>query len=366
MTFNKPVSTIAVLITALTWLSYPRESIAGEIPQDTETTEPLYCEYLPLPSLNNGKTVVLLSGDEEYRSEELMPMLGKLLSQRHGFHCFVLFPIDPKTGEIDPNNQSNLPGLQLLKKADLVIMAWRFRNPPDEQMKHFVDYLESGRPIIALRTSTHAFNFKPESQYHHFSYDNKEWLGGFGQQILGETWVSHHGDHGKESTRGIAVAKYEDHPLLRGVNNIWGPSDVYGIRELPADATVIMRGQILSGMKPDSTPAEDKRNQPMMPLVWFRELGAPDRDEAQRILVTTMGAATDFETGDLTRLMVNGCFWCLGMEDSIKENLNSEPVEPFQPSPFGFNTFLKGKKPSDHKWTPQSDPQSSAPSSPTD
>jgi hypothetical protein len=338
-----------VLVTIVAFFCFVLVSPAnaiGLICQDTE--EKLYCEYQPPEELANGKTIVLLSGDEEYRSEELMPMLGKLLSQRHGFHCFVIFPIDPKTGEIDPNNQSNLPGLHLLQKADLIIMAWRFRNPPDEEMKHFVDYYESGRPIIALRTSTHAFNFKPESKYHDYSFNSKKWLGGFGQQVLGETWVSHHGGHGTESTRGIVVEQHRDHPILRGVKDVWGPSDVYGIRKLPADATVIMEGQILSGMKPESEPVADDRNNPMMPLVWFRELSAPDRDIVQRVVTTTMGAATDFEVGDLTRLIVNASHWCLDLEDSIRPDSNMRPVDPFQPSPFGFNTFVKGKKTSDH------------------
>src|SRR5688572_33312108 len=93
-----------------------------------------------------GKHIVLLSGDEEYRSEEGLPMLGKLLSVRHGFKCTVLFPIDPKTGEIEPNHTKNIPGLEALKTADLVIVLWRFRELPDDQMQHFVDYYLAGKP----------------------------------------------------------------------------------------------------------------------------------------------------------------------------------------------------------------------------
>src|SRR5213595_1501074 len=107
-----------------------------------------------------GKHVVLLSGDEEYRSEEALPQLGKILSQRHGFKCTVLFAIDPKDGLINPNVNDNIPGLDALKTADLMIIFTRFRNLPDEQMQHIVDYVESGRPIVGLRTATHAFNMK--------------------------------------------------------------------------------------------------------------------------------------------------------------------------------------------------------------
>ncbi|NMC22107.1 MAG: hypothetical protein GYA33_17000, partial [Thermogutta sp.] len=60
-----------------------------------------------------GKHIVLVSGDEEYRSEEALPMLGKILAKRHGFRCTVLFAIDPETGEIDPLNVTNIAGLEL-------------------------------------------------------------------------------------------------------------------------------------------------------------------------------------------------------------------------------------------------------------
>src|SRR5437660_617455 len=73
-----------------------------------------------------GKHVVLVSGDEEYRSEEALPQLAKILSRRHGFKCTVLFAIDPKTGTIDPN-KSNIPGLEALDRADLMVLFTRFR-----------------------------------------------------------------------------------------------------------------------------------------------------------------------------------------------------------------------------------------------
>src|SRR6266705_1612831 len=88
-----------------------------------------------------GKQIVFLSGDEEYRSEESLPMLAKILAERHGFKCTVLFSINPQTGEIDPNNSTNIPGIEALDTADLVVMLCRFRVLPDDKLKHFVDYL---------------------------------------------------------------------------------------------------------------------------------------------------------------------------------------------------------------------------------
>ena len=99
-----------------------------------------------------GKHIVLISGDEEYRSEETLPQLGKILAKHHGFKCTVLFAIDPRDGTINPN-VSNIPGLEALKTADLAIVFLRFRHLPDEQMKLLVDYIESGKPIIGLPDS---------------------------------------------------------------------------------------------------------------------------------------------------------------------------------------------------------------------
>src|SRR5688500_17100716 len=86
-----------------------------------------------------GKHVVLLSGDEEYRSEESMPMLGQLLAERHGFMCTVLFPIDPATGEIDPKYTKNVPGREALKSAALGLLNWRVREVRAGQLQRVVE-----------------------------------------------------------------------------------------------------------------------------------------------------------------------------------------------------------------------------------
>src|SRR5258708_29384049 len=119
-------------------------------------------DRLVIPGKNGpgkGKRIVLVSGDEEYRSEQVLPQLARILSQRHGFDCTVLFAIDPVSGAIKPDQNDNIPGLEALGSADLMILYTRFRNLPDAQMKHIVDYVESGRPVIAMRTATHACHF---------------------------------------------------------------------------------------------------------------------------------------------------------------------------------------------------------------
>ena len=218
-----------------------------------------------------GKHLVFLAGDEEYRSEEGLPQLAKILAVRHGFKCTVLFPINPKDGTIDPNFTHNLPGAEALDSADAVIMLLRFREWPDAQMKHFVDAYLAGKPIIGLRTSTHAFNYPDNSPspYAKFSWNSKSWPGGFGKQVFGETWISHHGEHKKEATRGIIEPLAQDDPILRGVADIFVDTDVYTANP-PNDVKILVRGQVVAGMHPTDPPVTGPKNDPMQPIVWTR------------------------------------------------------------------------------------------------
>jgi type 1 glutamine amidotransferase len=290
-----------------------------------------------------GKHIVLVSGDEEYRSEEALPQLGKILAKRQGFTCTVLFAIDPKTGEINPNVNNNIPGLEALKTADLMIIATRFRNLPEEQMQHIVSYLEAGKPIIGMRTATHAFNgMKGKFAKYNNGAGDKDYKGGFGRQVLGEQWISHHGHHGKESCRGLLNKEEAKHPILRGIKygDIWGPTDVYGANPLKP-STILVFGEVLTGMKFDDPPVIGKKNDPMMPVAWTREVNNA------RIFTTTMGSADDLVAAGTRRMLVNASFWALGMEEKISPTLNVSLVGDFQPSRFAFNGYKKGVRPGD-------------------
>ena len=295
-----------------------------------------------------GKHIVLVAGDEEYRSEESMPMLGKILSVRHGFKCTVLFSINPQDGTIDPINQKNLPGLENLQSADLMIIATRFRELPDEQMKFVDEYVNSGKPIIGLRTATHAFKYEQDndSQYKKYHFRSSEWPGGFGQQVLGDTWINHHGHHRFESTRGVINESQKDNPILNGVNDVWGPTDVYGIKNLPESAAILLYGQVLKGMKPDDEPLEGEKNQPMMPLAWTKTFTGSSGKTA-KIFCTTMGASVDLACEDLRRLIVNAAYWAVDLENKIPDKANVEIVGSYEPTFYGFGKFKPGLKPAD-------------------
>jgi hypothetical protein len=204
--------------------------------------------------------------------------------------------------------------------------------------------------LIGLRTSTHAFRIPADRRYSKYSFDfvGDGWEGGFGQRVLGETWVSHHGDHNRESTRGIVNLKHENHPILKGVRYIWGPTDVYSIKNLPVEASVLLYGEVVAGMTPDAGAVVGKKNEPRMPLAWTRMYSHQSGSSA-RVFCTTMGAATDFQSAGLRRLIVNACFWCLAMEDKIDSASDVSPVTEYKPSDFGFGNYRKNLTPSDYQ-----------------
>jgi lysophospholipase L1-like esterase len=296
-----------------------------------------------------GKHIVFVTGDEEYRSEECMPQLAKILAIRHGFRCTVLFSIDPDSGAIDPTRNDNIPGLQALDRADLMVIFTRFRDLPDEQMAHIVAYVDSGRPVIGLRTATHAFAFKKHKTHARYGWNDAGWPGGFGKQVLGETWVAHWGAHDSQSARGVTAPGMADHPILRGIapNTIWDPADVYTVR-LPLEGSEpLVLGQVLEGMSPSDPPAAEK-NDPMMPLAWTRTFESASGKRA-RVFTTTLGSAPAFAHEGSRRLLVNACYWALGMEDAIPARSDVGLVGDYEPSDFGFGGHRNGVRPADHR-----------------
>lgn len=295
-----------------------------------------------------GKHIVFVTGDEEYRSEESMPQLARILAVHHGFKCTVLFAINKETGEIDPQTIDNIPGLEALETADLMVIFTRFRELPDEQMRRIIDYTNSGKPIVGLRTATHAFRYEknPNSPYAKWSFRaTGEYEGGYGRQVLGETWIRHYGQHQKESTRGLIAEGMEDHPIVKGCEDIWGPSDVYAITTLSGDSRPLIMGQVLVGMEPDDEPNAEKE---LVPIAWTKtytgELG-----KTARVFTTTMGHGGDLKSEGLRRLLVNACYWGMGMEDQIPDRSKVDLVGEYDPNPIGVGGHKRGLKPEDYK-----------------
>ena len=290
----------------------------------------------------NGKHIVLLSGDEEYRSEESMPVLGQILAD-NGFKATVLFSIDAE-GKVDPEAGASLTHSEVLDEADAIVMCIRFRHWDDPAMERFDNALNRGVPIVALRTSTHAFNFPKASKWAKYTFDataDSGWAGGFGRQVLGETWVSHHGEHKVEGTRSVVELANASHPVLNGVASIFGTTDVYGANPLQP-STILLRGEVTQTLDPKSPAVAGEKNTPMIPIAWVREF-KNSGERPNRVLTTTMGAATDLTEESLRRLVVNGVFWGLNMEVPAK----AEVVAPanWAPTEYTFKEHKKGLTP---------------------
>jgi len=108
---------------------------------------------------------------------------------------------------------------------------------------------------------------------------------------------------------------------------------------------------VLEGMKPDSPVVEGadaKKNDPMMPVAWTKTY-AVEGGPTGRVFTTTMGSSSDLTSAGTRRLLVNACYWALGMEDRIPDATNVDVVGTFEPTKFGFNGAKKGLKPADLK-----------------
>ncbi|WP_150452195.1 ThuA domain-containing protein [Arenibacter lacus] len=310
---------------------------------------------------DNAKHIVFISGDEEYRSEEALTQMAKILSTHHGFKSTVLFAQDPgKPGIINANYGQNIPGLEALNTADLMVIFTRFRALPDNQMQHIDNYLKEGKPVLGIRTATHAFNFGADSNSsfkHYGNYyngDKEEWKDGFGRFILGENWVNHHGHHKHQSTRGIIAEGAKSHPINNGLEDgdVWGPTDVYGVRlPLPGDSQPIMLGQVVNrtgefdekdifyGMKPtdeEVATTNDKGvqlNNPMMPIAWTKSYQLEDGQKG-RVFTSTIGAANDLLLEGTRRLLVNGVFWAMNLPVPAKADVTL--VGDYTPTNYEF------------------------------
>lgn len=290
-----------------------------------------------------GKHIVWIAADHEYRSEEALPAMARLMAKHYGFKCTVLFSVDDK-GDILPGN-SNVPGMQALDSADLMFCGMRFLDLNDEQMQPFADYIERGGPVIGVRTSTHAFKIPDaKSKFARFSfkYDGAEFKGGFGREILGETWVGHYGKNHVFSTRITPVEAEKSHPVLTGVGTMHVLSGAYEADPVK-DSEILGIAQVLETMEADASPLAEKDP---VPAVWVRSYRSKS-GKSGRVFTTTHGASQDILDKEFRRMLVNACFWTLGMEASIDSKMPIAFVGPYDPTDFRFKGFRKHVKPAD-------------------
>ena len=313
-------------------------ALTGIISTSPSFAAPLIYEGTAGPA--KGKHVVLIASDHEYKSEEALPMLGRILAKHYGAKCTVLFGVD-ENGFIRPG-QSNIPGTDALKTADLMVIFTRFQNLPADQMQPIVDYLDRGGPVVGLRTATHGFKIPADSPFakYDYAYKGEDYKGGFGRQILGETWVGHYGPNHKSSTRLDLVPDKKSHPVLRGVKDAWAEIGAYNAYPIEGSEVLAM-AQPLNGMEP--TSANDDTKKPM-PGVWVREYKGKS-GHSGRVFASTYGASGDLMNEGFRRMVVNGCIWALGLETAIKPDKNVSLLGQLRPTFHGGAKRAKDVKP---------------------
>jgi len=248
--------------------------------------------------------VVFVTGDDEYRSEISMPMIAEILEARHNMRCTVLYATEPD-GKRNPKYQQNIAGLDALDTADLAVIFVRFRALPDDQLERILDYVNSGRPIVGLRTSTHAFRYPAGHEHARYNRD-------FGREVFGQRWIRHHG-HGN-STRVLATVK--DHPIMRGIPpEFWVRSWLYHVVPLVGDCVTLAHGYAVKGGtefidNDNKEPNRDIFGVPN-PVAWTKTY------RGARVFFTTLGHPKDFDNASVRRLLINGIYWALGLEEKI-------------------------------------------------
>ena len=207
--------------------------------------------------------IVFLTGDEEYRSEESMPMLAKILQRDYAFDVSVGYSL-AEDGTIDPNATTSLTGTEELDDADLLVLFLRFRRPDEPSFQRILDYLKSGKPVVGFRTSTHAFRFTADSPHAGWGYqDDPTFIHSFAggeltRELLGQKWITHHGhfsDGQIPLTKVTLDADANGHPILRGIDPFEAFSWLYHVEgggdTVAGDPQFLLNGKSLRSNKED-------------------------------------------------------------------------------------------------------------------
>ena len=295
----------------------------------------------------NGKKLVLIASDHEYRAEETIPALARILAKHHGFNCTVLFGLN-KEGKIKAG-ASNVPGLEALADADGLVIFTRFLALPPDQMKYIDAYLNRAGPLVGLRTSTHGFNYPkgreddPFYKYH-FRYEGEDYWGGFGHQVLGQSWVGHYGKNHRQSTRISVIPEKASHPILKGVKDVHVHAGGYNAEPV-GDWNILTMAQPLMTMKPDGAPDPEK---PPMASEWTRTYVGTD-GQTGRVFTSLYGASEDILNPGYRRMIINGIYWSVGLENQIVANSDISLIGPYKPNTFANGREAKGIRPSDYE-----------------
>ena len=293
-----------------------------------------------------GKHILFIASDHEYRGEETCPAIARIMAKRYGFKCTVLFG-QTEDGLIKPGS-SIIPGIEAIDDADMLFLFLRFVNPEDAWMEKFEGYLKRGGPVIGLRTTTHAFNgLKGKYDYHNYNCSDEDFVGGFGRQVLGETWnpklgAGHYGKNHTFATAMHVVPEQDSHPVMLGVKDMHAMAGAYSAVPMP-NSTILATNQVLQSMEVGAKPLEGKEPQP---AAWVRNYSFKGGPEG-RAFCSTQGGSEDILSEGVRRMIVNATLWCMSMEDHIKADADVSFVGPYNPTTFNFKPSINDAKPSD-------------------
>jgi type 1 glutamine amidotransferase len=228
--------------------------------------------------------VVILAGEGEYESHRTLAAVADEL--RVGTGASVDYRSASVLADTPHFPASSFGDLTTLRDADVLVVYTRFRVLPDEEMQELDRYLARGGPVVGLRTSTHAFHFAAGSRW-------TGWNDGFGRDVLGTPWVSHHGHSSRTVvTRPAAV----EHPALDGVDDRFEVRSWLYRTDLSKPCSVLLEGEPVD---PESAPTPG-------PVAWTTE------HNGGRVFYTSLGHPEDFGVPSFRRLLHNAIGWCAG------------------------------------------------------
>lgn len=223
---------------------------------------------------------VFLVSDDHYHADKTIPDFARHLRESAGLHVSVLHGA----------GGHDLPGTENLVEADVVAVYVRRLALPAVQLQRIRDYIASGKPLIGLRTASHAFKLKraPEGSYP-IPEGTAEW-GNFDPEILGGSYTGHEANELGSDIRNVD----DGHPLLAGVTPATWHSlgSLYNAAPVAPDARVLQEGRIEGVVEP---------------VTWIRE-AVPGRG---KVFYTSLGHPADFQEPAFRQLLVNALGWAI-------------------------------------------------------
>jgi Trehalose utilisation. len=250
-----------------------------------------WCEFLGAAQPPHA---VLVVGTHHYSPQTTMPFLATEL-ERLGFRTTVINPAwDPE------KDKRGLPGLEILKDADVGIFFMRFLQVEDDQLAHITEFIESAKAVVGLRTSTHAFHYPKDHPHHALNND-------FGQKVLGSPYLIHLA--GKTQVKLATNALH--HPILTGVDTTgWESSGtLYLINAQPGiEPLLIGTGHSKRvGTVTNQFGVHELEQTMSAPIAWTWK-----NSYGNRVFTTSLGHTKDFTNQNALRVIVNGVFWSAG------------------------------------------------------